>query len=232
MPPWTRGWSVFTRPSSISGKPVTAATSVTGRPASRSARAVPPVETSSKPRATRPAAKAARPGLVGDRQQRPARRRASPPRRRPASIVTRRPSTASAPASSSADGPRQEPVLDRVEALEQRLLGVVAEDRDRLGQHDRAAVERRVDEVDRDAGHRHAGRQRVADRVGAGERGQERRVDVEDAAGERVEEGRPDEAHVAGQDDRVDAQRLQRLGQGPRRRAARVAGLARAEVRR
>ena len=35
-----------------------AATSVTGSPASRSARAVPPVLTSSKPRATRAAAKA------------------------------------------------------------------------------------------------------------------------------------------------------------------------------
>ena len=32
IPPWTRGWSVLTRPSSISGKPVTAATSVTGQP--------------------------------------------------------------------------------------------------------------------------------------------------------------------------------------------------------
>ena len=62
-PAWTRGWSVFTRPSSISGKPVTAATSVTGRPASRSARAVPPVLTSSKPRATRPRPRSARPAL-------------------------------------------------------------------------------------------------------------------------------------------------------------------------
>ena len=41
-------------------KPVTAATSVTGRPASRSARAVPPVETSSKPRVDEAAARARR----------------------------------------------------------------------------------------------------------------------------------------------------------------------------
>src|SRR5690606_1259017 len=46
-PPWIFGCSVFTRPSMISGKPVTAETSVTGSPASRSARAVPPVEISS-----------------------------------------------------------------------------------------------------------------------------------------------------------------------------------------
>jgi hypothetical protein len=37
-PPWMRGCRVFTRPSSISGKPVTSATSVTGRPASASSR--------------------------------------------------------------------------------------------------------------------------------------------------------------------------------------------------
>ena len=75
MPPWIRGWSVLTRPSSISGKPVTAATSVTGRPASRSVRAVPPVETSSKPRPTRPRAEVDQAGLVGDREEGPARRR-------------------------------------------------------------------------------------------------------------------------------------------------------------
>ena len=48
-PPWTRGWSVFTRPSIISGKPVTWATSTTATPASSSAAAVPPVDRSSTP---------------------------------------------------------------------------------------------------------------------------------------------------------------------------------------
>ena len=43
------GWSVFTRPSIISGKPVSSETSRTASPASRSALAVPPVETSSTP---------------------------------------------------------------------------------------------------------------------------------------------------------------------------------------
>src|SRR5437868_9049982 len=47
MPPCTRGCSVFTRPSSISGKPVSAATSFTSMPLSLSNLAVPPVETSS-----------------------------------------------------------------------------------------------------------------------------------------------------------------------------------------
>ena len=43
-PPCTRGCRVLTRPSSISGKPVICATSVTGSPASASNLAVPPVE--------------------------------------------------------------------------------------------------------------------------------------------------------------------------------------------
>jgi len=46
------GWSVFTRPSIISGWPVTSATSVTGSPASCRARAVPPVESSVQPRSS------------------------------------------------------------------------------------------------------------------------------------------------------------------------------------
>src|SRR5687767_4341325 len=54
MPPWIAGWSVLTRPSIISGKPVTSDTATTGRPASLRTRAVPPVETSSKPRAASP----------------------------------------------------------------------------------------------------------------------------------------------------------------------------------
>ena len=50
MPPWTAGWSVFTRPSMISGKPVTSEIPVTFTPDAVSAFAVPPVDTSSKPR--------------------------------------------------------------------------------------------------------------------------------------------------------------------------------------
>src|SRR4051812_37485575 len=49
MPPWTFGWSVFTRPSIISGKPVKSATSVTTTPFSLSSCAVPPVERISMP---------------------------------------------------------------------------------------------------------------------------------------------------------------------------------------
>src|SRR6266849_7742456 len=49
-PPCILGCRVLTRPSIISGKPVRSDTSRTLRPASASARAVPPVETSSTPK--------------------------------------------------------------------------------------------------------------------------------------------------------------------------------------
>jgi len=64
MPPWIFGWRVFTRPSIISGNPVTSATLVTGRPAAAIAVAVPPVEMSWNPcPSTRLRAKASRPVL-------------------------------------------------------------------------------------------------------------------------------------------------------------------------
>src|SRR6187399_2217737 len=62
-PPWTLGWSVFTRPSMISGKPVRSETSRTVTPASARNRAVPPVERSSTPSASRTRAKASSPRL-------------------------------------------------------------------------------------------------------------------------------------------------------------------------
>ena len=62
-PPCTRGCSVFTRPSSISGNPVSWLMSSTANPASRSTRAVPPVETSSTPRSASTRAKATSPVL-------------------------------------------------------------------------------------------------------------------------------------------------------------------------
>src|SRR5438876_4109122 len=63
MPPCTAGWSVFTRPSSISGNPVRSETLMTARPAPVRVRAVPPVDTRSKPRRVRPCAKSSTPVL-------------------------------------------------------------------------------------------------------------------------------------------------------------------------
>ena len=62
-PPCTFGCSVLTRPPMISGKPVTSATSVTSRPASRSAVAVPPVDSSWTRRAARRLARSTTPCL-------------------------------------------------------------------------------------------------------------------------------------------------------------------------
>src|SRR5664280_480048 len=62
-PPCTFGCRVLTRPSIISGKPVSAATSMTSRPASFSALAVPPVDTSSTPKPASAVAKSMRPVL-------------------------------------------------------------------------------------------------------------------------------------------------------------------------
>ena len=55
----------------ISGKPVRSEIERTGRPASASARAVPPVEIELDAELGEPARELDDPGLVGDRQQRP-----------------------------------------------------------------------------------------------------------------------------------------------------------------
>src|SRR5262249_31751134 len=62
-PPWIFGWSVLTRPSSISGKPVCVATSITRTPSFSRSCAVPPVERISTPRAARPRANSTIPAL-------------------------------------------------------------------------------------------------------------------------------------------------------------------------
>src|SRR5689334_24150791 len=62
-PPCTLGCSVLTRPSIISGKPVSSEMSETARPASRNALAVPPVEISATPWRARPLAKSTSPVL-------------------------------------------------------------------------------------------------------------------------------------------------------------------------
>ena len=62
-PPWILGCSVLTRPSSISGKPVWSATSVTGSPLSASSLAVPPVDRSLTPKACKSLASSTMPVL-------------------------------------------------------------------------------------------------------------------------------------------------------------------------
>src|SRR5258706_3168098 len=63
IPPWIFGCRVLTRPSSISGNPVCAETSVTRMPSLSSSLAVPPVERICTPRPARARAKSAMPVL-------------------------------------------------------------------------------------------------------------------------------------------------------------------------
>src|SRR5215210_855164 len=62
-PAYSRGCSVLTRPSMISGKPVKSSTLRTSTPAPDSSRSVPPVETTSTPSSARPRAKSTIPRL-------------------------------------------------------------------------------------------------------------------------------------------------------------------------
>ena len=203
-----RGWSVFTRPSSISGKPVTAATSVTGRPAvaQRRGRAAGRDELEPEPDEARSERGQAR--LVADREQRATRHRIAARR------VRRSPACRPVAARRRRHGPPpgQEPVLDRLDPLVERRLVVAGQDRDRLLGDDRAAVERLVDEVDRAAGHPDAVGERVADGVRAREGRQQRGMRVQDPARRTPRAPRPDDPHVAGEDDDVD-----RRGRGSRR---------------
>ena len=68
---------------------------------------------------------------------------------------------------------------------------------------DRPGVDARVDQVHGAPVTLHAGGQRVAHGVRAGERRQQRRVGVDQPAAERLEDRRADELHEAGRDDQV-----------------------------
>ena len=95
------------------------------------------------------------PGLVRHGQQRPPRERDA---RLGASRVHPDPAFVDPDRAGGQqrDGPRQQPVLDRVDPRREAVGVVAREHRDRLLEQDRTAVERLVDEVDRHAGHGHA----------------------------------------------------------------------------
>ena len=71
-------------------------------------------------------------------------------------------------------------VLDRVQAVAQLLHALARDDRHALLRDDRTGVDALVHEVDGNAGLGRTGLERVVDRPRAGERGQQRRVDVDD----------------------------------------------------
>ena len=116
--------------------------------------------------------------------------------------------------------PWQEPVLDGLDALVKGLLGVVRQDGDRFLEQDGPPIDDLVDEMDRSAGDRDPGRERIAHGVRARECRQERGVRVEDVPVEGGECRRADQPHVAGQRQYVD----RRLAQGVAHRAIVAAG--------
>ena len=111
-------------------------------------------------------------------------------------------------------GPREESMLHRPDAVMERGLVVAGHDRHGLLGDDRAAVERGVDEMDRGAADRDPVGERIPHGVSARERGEQRRVRVEDPAREGSQDARADDPHVAGEHDQLDGGRLQRFGEG------------------
>src|SRR3954451_14558500 len=186
----SRGCSVFTRPPRISSWPVNSETSVTSRPASRSAVAVPPVERTSTPSAASPFAKSATPVL--SETEISARRTFTCPLPRlscwvsgAGSVIDRdRPRVAGVDPNPAlrdhADRLGIQLVLDRVDRRLQLLAADPGGHQDlALGDH-RTGVDPLVDEVDGDAGGLDAGGESLADRVEAGEARQQGGVDVDD----------------------------------------------------
>ena len=98
-------------------------------------------------------------------------------------------------------------------ACRQRLDGVAVEHRHGGLQHDRPVVELGVHDVHRRAGHTDAMLERLTLRVEAGKRGQQRRMDVEDAVRKRAKKRIADETHEAGEADELDASPLQKVRQ-------------------
>src|SRR4051812_26564560 len=101
-------------------------------------------------------------------------------------------------------------MLGSVNAREERLLRVVVVDQDGLLGDDRPAVERVVDEMNRDARYSRAGRQCVAHWMSARERGQQAGMDVEYPTAVARQRLRAEHAHEACEHDPVDPCALKR----------------------
>src|SRR4028119_2147213 len=206
MPPWILGCRVFTRPSSISGAPVTSSTWTTGTRDSSSAFAVPPVEMISNPIPESLRAKAATPRL--SETETSARRFIQPPfprksPRPPGRAAGARPG-ATAPAGSPWSPPASPaptppppapPALARVHLPQQALLGLPRPHRHRLLGDDGPRVHLLDHEVHRHPRLFHTGLERPLDGAQPAKAGQQRRVDVEHG-GEPLQEGRREHTEV------------------------------------
>ncbi len=196
-----RGWSVFTRPPSISGDSVRSSTGVTAIPTFCRKAAVPPLATSSQSSSASPSRELVEPRLVvdGDQRAHSSRTTTSGSSRCSTAWMRSRSVSAVSPAA-----PGTAPGDHRARCRRPR---------------------RRVDGRRRSS--RDAGRERVLDRVRARELRQQRRVDVDDPAREALEEACGEELHVAGADDELDAVLLEPVGhrqcRAPRGRRSRRA---------
>ena len=168
----------------------------TSRPASRSAVAVPPVETSSTPRSASPRAKSTIP-VLSETDSSARWMRTSPgwvTGRRPYRSTTTARAGAPGPATrrrARSDAPPRTAARARAGAALADLVGVVASGSSTaaLGD-DRAGVDALVDEVHGDAEDLDPVGERLLDRADAREGRQQRRVDVDHAVREAREERR------------------------------------------
>src|SRR6266511_24219 len=231
-----RGWSVFTRPPSISGAEVTSSTCVTSRPSSSRYAAVPPLATNSNPTSARPRAKTSRPSFshteisariaTTDRRRLPPggarfRRRLPPLSARCSpgpccshcSLRPRAASDDSEAASEFLHDLWEEPVLDGLYTRAQEIGRIAGIHRHAFSRDHGTGVDSLVHVVHRRGGLRDTGREHVFDRMRARELGERRRVRVDDPAAVVVEEGLAEKVHVACADNELDASRLEPSGQ-------------------
>ena len=166
---------------------------------------MPPLETISKSRSTRPWANSSKPGLVVDGDQCALHAATGG-----VSLPSRNSLTACGSSRCSTSWIRS------------CRYSIVSPSRTSTAScsDDRAGVDARVDEVHGRAGDLAAVRKRVRDRVHAREGREQGRVHVQDPAGKALEERRGQQPHVAGEDDELDS-RARRASPPSARRGAR-----------
>src|SRR5438309_107509 len=182
-PAWTPGCRVLTRPSIISGNPVSSETGFASIAASESTFSVLPVAKRSKPKRWSPRAKPVSPFLSLTDSRALGKSCLQQPDRR-----------------------GKDPVLGLVYSPAQGLHRIAFQDRDSFLGQDRAGIQVFGHQVHRRTGDLDAALQRLLNRIHAAtEFGQKRGVDVDDAASKRFQERARVDAVIAGIDDELDA---------------------------
>ena len=105
-------------------------------------------------------------------------------------------------------------MLDAVDPRQEALEGVAGPDRHRFLQDNRPMVHLLIDEMDRHPGDLRSPGQRITNRVGAGKRRQQGRMDIENPAAEAAHEDGRENPHEPGQAHQLDAVRLEQTDEG------------------